>query len=157
MLSGDEMFKPSAAREEFLRFLKSRGLRVSTLSLRAGADAMLDFYRNVRAEGCSFRDSDMLLFQWGTYDWGEGAHFSINFTRQLILSEESEDEDIRQLGLTFAFAGIAETEALGSGTKWCASTANLKSFRDEIDRSGLLTLDDRLKPESVKLDYSCAG
>jgi hypothetical protein len=26
----------------------------------------------------------MLLFQWGTYDWGTGEHFGFNLTRQLI-------------------------------------------------------------------------
>ena len=29
----------------------------------------------------------MLLYQWGTYDWGEGKYFQIDITRQFILGE----------------------------------------------------------------------
>ena len=34
--------------------------------MREGFEAMFDFYRAMRARGCSFQDADMLLFQWGT-------------------------------------------------------------------------------------------
>jgi len=47
-------------------------------------------------------DCDMLLFQYGVYDWGDnlGRHFSLNVTRQFI--KEDEDEPY-QLGFSLIY------------------------------------------------------
>jgi hypothetical protein len=90
------MFDPQNARQEFEKFLNERGLHPRDLNLADGCEALFDFYRDLRPRGRVFEqqeDADMLLFQWGTYDWGKGEHFSFNLTRQLIVSENAEDED----------------------------------------------------------------
>ena len=62
---------------------------------------MLAFYGSVRFDDVDLAaDGDMLLYQWGAYDWGEGESFEFDITRQLILGT-GEDEDIFQLSLTF--------------------------------------------------------
>jgi len=58
---------------------------------------------------------------WGTYDWGTGEQFAFNLTRQLIVCEDAEDEDIWQLSLTFEFEADNELRALGNGDNWCHS------------------------------------
>ena len=32
-------------------------------------------------------ESDMCLFQWGAYDWGDGRHFEWNLTRQFAVHD----------------------------------------------------------------------
>jgi hypothetical protein len=44
--------KSADALQEFERFLKSRGMSVDTLSARDGINAMIEFYRNTRADDC---------------------------------------------------------------------------------------------------------
>lgn len=116
------------ARQEFERYLKARGTDLRALSPAASLEAMLAFYRDVRAEGCDLeQNGDMLLYQWGTYDWGKGTHFEFDITRQLIL-EPGEDENIWQLSLTFRFTPDDDLRALDSGNKWCSSPAEAEAF-----------------------------
>jgi hypothetical protein len=73
------MFEPRNAREEFENVLNGRGLHERHRSLADGFEALFDFYRDIRPQGRVFEqheDADMLLFQWGTYDWGTGEHFT---------------------------------------------------------------------------------
>jgi hypothetical protein len=120
--------KTERAKQEFQRFLQARGVDLKALSPSTGIDAMLAFYRDVRADGCDLEQSgDMLLYQWGTYDWGEGPHFEVDVTRQFVLSP-GEDEDIWQLGLTFRFSPNDRFQALGSGDRWCPAPAEEAAF-----------------------------
>lgn len=69
-------------------------------SIQSTPEMMAEFYHIHRAEDCEVdEDGDMLLYQWGTYDWGAGRWFEINITRQFIPSDGAEDE-ILQLSLT---------------------------------------------------------
>ena len=100
------MFKPQDARREFEAVLRSRDLHERDLDPVSGCEALFDFYRDKRPGGPVFEhheDADMLLFQWGTYDWGTGEQFSLSLTRQIIRCENAEDEDFWQLSLTFEF------------------------------------------------------
>ena len=64
--------------DEFARFLAVKNHRITDLTVPAAIDAMLAFYAEVRMEGCDMaHDGDMLLYQWGTYDWGRGRHFEL--------------------------------------------------------------------------------
>ena len=81
------MFDPENMRLEFEKFLIGKGLQQRDLTLADGCEAVFDFYRDLRPRGHVFeqeKSSDMLLFQWGTYDWGMGEHFEFNLTRQLV-------------------------------------------------------------------------
>src|SRR5699024_7432681 len=48
-------------------------------------------------------DGDMLLFQWGTYDWGHGRHFEVDLTRQVILPSPDPEDDPSYLQLRCSF------------------------------------------------------
>jgi hypothetical protein len=154
------MFNPQNARQEFEKFLSDRGLHQRDLNLADGCEALFDFYRYLRPRGRVFEqqeDADMLLFQWGTYDWGTGEHFSFNLTRQLIVSEDAEDDDIWQLGLTFEFEPDNELRTLGRGDKWCCSLSDLPEFREYVYRSAAFTTCTAHQIRQTVIDYGVAG
>src|SRR5215813_11550963 len=113
------MFDPENTRQEFEKFLSRKGLHQSDLTLADGCEAVFDFYRDLRPRGHLFeqeKGSDMLHFEWGTYDWGTSEHFSFSLTRQLI-GDGPVDDVMRQLGLTFEFQPDDELRALGKSDK----------------------------------------
>ena len=117
---------------------------------------MTGFYREERAEGCAVDgDGDMLLYQWGTYDWGEGESFELDITRQLITG--GEDDDIFQLSLTFRFRPTAALRELGASNRWCHSPDELEDFRAFVHGSAaFLAVGHKVAPD-VRLDYGIAG
>jgi hypothetical protein len=154
------MFEPRNARQEFEKVLSGRGLREGDLDLADGCGAVFDFYRDMRPQGRVFEqheDADMLLFQWGTNDWGTGEHFAFNLTRQLVMCEDAEDEDIWQLSLTFEFEPDNELRALSRGDKWCGSLAELPEFREYVHRSAAFTACTERQIRRTLLDYGIAG
>jgi hypothetical protein len=153
------MFDPLNARQEFERFLGARGLHERDLNLADGCEAFFDFYRDLRPQGRVFEleDADMLLFQWGTYDWGRGELFSFNLTRQLIVSEDAEDADIWQLGFTFEFAPDNALMALGRGDRWCHSLSQLLEFREYVYQSAAFTACTEHPIRQIVIDYGVAG
>jgi hypothetical protein len=63
-------------------------------------------YEQSRIEATAETDGDMLLFQWGTYDWGMGKSFEIDLTRQTIDDLDDVDaqtDSMRQLHITLKF------------------------------------------------------
>jgi hypothetical protein len=154
------MFDTRNTRQEFENFLGGRGLQGRDLDLAGACAAFFDFYRDLRPLGRVFEqqeDADMLLFQWGTYDWGTGEHFSFNLTRQLIVSEDAEDDDIWQLSFTFEFEPDNDLRALGRGNKWCHSPSQLLEFREYVDRSAAFTACAERPLRQVVIDYGVAG
>src|SRR5262245_37488233 len=111
--------KPRAAKTQLLKRLEAAGLALDTLTPAEGAEAMLAYYEEERADGCDLdEEGDMLLFQWGIRDWGDGPAFEVNLTRQLIVTDD--DDAPRQLSLTFRFEP-AVGAAAGEGSRWCES------------------------------------
>lgn len=91
-------------------------------------EAVLDLYGSFRISGTSMdEDGDMLLFQWGSYNWGDGRFFEIDLTRQAIPSGR-EDPPILQLICTFRY-DPAPFEGIGNGNRWCSRPEELDDFR----------------------------
>lgn len=68
-------------------------------------------------------DGDMVLFQYGTYDWGSGEFFEVDLVRQLMPPGEDDEEDddvIIQLHCTFRYRPTDSLRALGSFERWMA-------------------------------------
>jgi hypothetical protein len=155
------MFDPQNARQEFENFLSNRILHQRDLNnLADGCEALFDFYRYLRPHGRVFEqqeDADMLLFQWGTYDWGTGEHFSLNLTRQLIVSEDAEDDDIWQLRLTFEFEPDNQLRTLGRGDKWCCSLSELPEFREYVYQSAAFRTCTAHQIRQTVIEYGVAG
>ena len=62
---------PPASLNAFEKFVEKRGVSLLALTVRSGIEEMLAFYESVLPTGCVNESGDMLLFQWGTYDWGK--------------------------------------------------------------------------------------
>jgi hypothetical protein len=150
--------QPENAAIEFVELMLQRGLDRASLTVEQGVSAMLAFYRDVRADGCSFEsDADMLLYQWGTYDWGRGEFFELNVTRQLIHDGSGEDEDIWQLGLTFKFTPTGPLRGLRHGNRWCSNPDELEEFEKFIRASEAFQALAAAAPAAHDLRYECAG
>jgi hypothetical protein len=113
---------------------------------------MFDFYAAERADGCDpEEDGDMLLFQWGTYDWGEGEAFEFNITRQLM--GDDEDAEVRQLRLTFRFEPTSALRALAQGNRWCQSPQRLDEFRAFVLGTPAFAAVGRCRADEVCLEF----
>jgi len=147
--------KPDSALSHFKKRL---GRDESQLVPRAGIDEMIRFFRDERAEGCLLEnDQDMLLYQWGVYDWGKGESFELDITRQLISTDAADDDDIWQLSLTFRYSPSAELRAVPPGNRWCENLSAVDEFAGFIAQSRAFQAFAELTPNAVELRYECAG
>jgi hypothetical protein len=143
-----------SVKSEFLKRLGGRS--PEALAPLEGIHLMLNFYREERVEGCNVEaDGDMLLYQWGTYDWGEGESFELDITSQLIVGD-GEDDGIFQLSLTFKFQSAESLRQLGEGNRWCHSPGEVEEFQSFISGMPALALDCK-EPSDVQLEYGIAG
>ncbi len=137
---------PNETEDRFLARLKAP---LAKVGIEAGIKEMLAFYAEERVDDCDLAcDGDMLLYQWGTHDWGDGKHFELDVTRQLITDEEEEPV---QLSLTFLFHVTPELTALSSGNRWCHEPAELEEFRAFIFASKAFAVASKVAPLSVKV------
>ncbi len=159
---------PKAALTTFQDYLAQHGLAAEALTARQGVDAMISFYRCERAEeGLCENDADMLLFQWGTEDWGKGKMFILDITRQLILWDseaivvdgvwETADDYIWQLGLTFRYPCSQTLCAIEAGNRWCNSLDKVPAFEEYIRHCKAFSEVADTAPASVGVDFGCAG
>jgi hypothetical protein len=148
---------PKTAKSEFERHLHQSHTRITDLTPTEGVRLMLEFYRNVRADGCELgQDGDMLLFQWGTHKFSGERSFQINLTRQFIMAGlEDEDVPMVQLSLTFHFAPSAELEALKSGNQWCGMPDTLRDFEAYVTSTAAYQAVAVLR--SIKATLECSG
>ena len=137
---------PSTSVNTFEEFVENRGGSFPELTVRSGVAEMLAFYESVLPTGCTDENGDMLLFQWGTYNWGDGTQFEINITRQFIESAAEDDDAISQLQLTFKFPSGKDADELGSGNRWCNSQSEIRRFRDFIFSNGAFLAKADLNP-----------
>lgn len=156
-------FEPVDTLQAFRAFLRERGFDERTLPFGDGFEAMFDFFRDMRANGCGGEDADMLLFQWGTYDRAflprgdeTGDAFDIDLTRQLI-PDGGEDDDIFQLSLTFVFEPAPALRALVDGNRWCHAVPDLSQFRGDVLASAPYVACAQHRVRRTILDYQCAG
>ena len=113
---------------------------------------MLDFYRDERVDESLIEssDGDMLLFQWGTYDWGDGKHFQIDITRQFLLKRKDEPY---QLHLKGKFPPDAENAQFGAGDQWCESPEYVAAFDDFIRQTPVFVLYKNKIASEVEIRY----
>lgn len=62
--------------------------------------------------------ADGLLVQYGTYDWGDGEMFELDFTRQFSYEEDGEYDGMTQLNCTLRFEPAQELRDLGEDNLW---------------------------------------
>lgn len=132
---------------------------LNKLDLSATISEILRLYADIRISNTSPEENgDMLLFQWGTYDWGEGNFFEFDIARQIISAElegEDPEEGIKQLNVTFKYSPNTSTKKLKDGNAWCESPSELSEFQDTILESSAYQWCVNEKPVSVvvNLDF----
>ena len=144
---------PGASKDAFTARLSARALGLRQLAPAQGVSEMLEFFRDTRAEGCIPTDGDMLLFQWGTYDWGSGFHFEVDITRQFIAANAEDDDAISQLHLTYRFTPSSVLADWGTGNRWCKTIAEIASFSAYIASHLALRAVADVAPAEVALTY----
>ncbi len=73
----------------------------------------------------------MLLFQWGTYDWGEGEHFEVDMVRQFAKRQLFGDPVLSQLHTTAYFEPSAFSD-ISPSELWCHSVEESGEFRERV-------------------------
>ena len=146
--------KPVESVAAFEQFVEDDGGSLVDISPRNGIARLLDFYSRIPAEGCDKPSEDMLLFQWGTYDWGEGEFFELNTTRQFIEIGEEDEPEISQMQLAFRFVPTPELRVLGEGNRWCSVRKELAQFQSFIlESAAFLAVADQEAPD-IRLSHS---
>jgi hypothetical protein len=139
----------------------TRGAELDGLSAASAVHSMLDFYRSVRADDVDLSESgDMLLFQWGTWDWGDGPTFQYDITRQFITAIDDPDDadsSFWQLSLTLHFEPSDVFAAVGSGDRWCNLPGEVEDFARFIADSAASTVAQQSTPSRVVLEFGPAG
>lgn len=118
--------------ESFQNYLKEKGFEEKSLSLSILPNLFIDYYQDVKFDAFNEEDDgDMLLFQYGTYNFQEERYFQINFTRQFYEVYEDDSHQICQLGVTFFYCPKNFYDII-SFNKWSANFSNLTDFHNVI-------------------------
>lgn len=150
-----KIMRPSESASVFRDRVTRSGLSVEDLTPAEAVAQMLAFYREVRAENCvADEEGDMLLFQWGTYDWGDGKTFQVEFTRQFIEPGDEDEEGMSQLSLTLRYSPTDALHELGSGDHWCESPAEAEAFQEFVLANEAYRAVVVLKPGKATLDWT---
>ena len=125
-----------------------------SLTATAMVELMVNLSQELKVENISDNedpDSDMLLYQYGTYDWGDelGKHFSFDITRQFIEPEEDEPYQL-------SFVLIYDPEPfrkLGSYDCWSRDFSDMESFISCIKTTDGFKLADEFAVKSYQLRF----
>ena len=139
--------------------LANNGLRLDGDDVALVLEAIMGWYAAERAVDAAplDEDGDMLLFQWGTHDWGAGPAFEYDLTRQLVRADDPEDEGIIQLSLTYRYPITDETAALGSGHSWCGRPEDLAALRRRIEAHPASSAIRSATPQEISMTCEVAG
>ena len=117
---------------------------VDTASLRAGdVDRVWDVMRRFAAEAVDDiapleEESDGILAQYGTYDWGEGERFEIEFARQFAFNDgDGEYDHMSQLHCQFLFEPTDALRALGADDLLCVRSGARRVLRPGARDAGV--------------------
>ena len=139
-----EIIKPSKSK----KYLKKELGKVQ--NPQEALDRFISFFRKykIKAE-LEHEEEDMLLYQYGTYDWtGKGGNYEFNLTRQF---EIPNDDEFLQLSLTLFYKPetVGEIEADNS---WSTDFNNLEDWIDHIKSTVGFKKVDGIKPEKIEIE-----
>lgn len=145
--------------EQALRtFASAEGVDPLHVTASQLTETMTAWYEAERAEDVVVEESgDMLLFQWGTYDWGDGEMFEVDLTRQLIAKGAADDDAIWQLSWKVLFAPSVATAGLGEGNRWCGRPSEVDAFRGFIGSSDAMRFAASHPALRAEVNYGEAG
>jgi hypothetical protein len=146
--------KPSESADALTRYVEGRAGPLQEASLADMIVAVVGFYAGQPAVGLSDdENSDMLLFQYGCYNWGEGEMFEFDITRQFIDADGDDDDAFSQLRFTAYYEPDAALRAMPAANRWCKTLDELADFQLGILSSPALALVKARRPATVKIDW----
>jgi hypothetical protein len=154
--------RTSEAEIAFRRYLADRGLSVDHLTAEAAVEEAIRFFEAERADDVEDVQGDMLLFQWGTYDWqhGKGPSFQFEMARQFVVAgfePEDADDAMWQLRLTLHYAPFDAGTSVGAGDQWCTNVENVGEFRAFIRGTEAFTFAMANRPDRIELSLDQVG
>lgn len=148
------------ARNAFVRFLDYHGTDADLRDPVAAFRLACAFYETERVVDCDLEaDRDMLLVQWGVYDFGDGPWFRFNLTRQFIPGLPSVDSPMEsdfpiwQLSWTLFLSPSEALAALGKTNRWCNRPSRVSALVDELSGLPLLTVLATQRAEHTEMSY----
>ncbi len=146
--------KPTESVAAFEAYVEAAGSSLPEILPGLGIAKVLSFFETITAQGCKGPSQDMLLFEWGTYDWGNGKFFELSISRQFVEQGLEGEPEISQLRLVFKYPSSSQLGALGEGNRWCKSRAELREFEKFIHESAAYQGLARKEPPGVSLSHS---
>ena len=104
-------------------------------------------YSTVNKDFNRDEDADMLLFQYGVYDWGDGKNLEIDFVRQLL-----RNDNIIQIHITIKIPYTEKLSNIDSYEEWYNSSTldiSIDSWRNKIQSMPIFETIDSMKYEST--------
>ncbi len=102
-------------------------------------------------EKLDFEEQDMILFQYGIHDFGEGhgKEFDFDLTRQIILPN---DEGLIQLSLTLYF-DATKMNKLDSFNIWSSEYTNFDKWQNQIKKTEGYKISANQKPKRFVVQF----
>ncbi len=124
-------------------FAKVAGVNLETDPYGAVFGAMFDYYAEVRVNGCDpGNDEDLLLLDWGSYDWGSGRAYEVDLSRQVMVPGGGE-EDVIDLHIVYRFPNEGDLAKIPVGNDWWGSPSKVTEFSEAlVDNPALVAVGD---------------
>ncbi|MEL7123371.1 MAG: hypothetical protein AAFO07_28245 [Bacteroidota bacterium] len=139
-----EIIKPSRAK----KYLKKDIGKVQNPS--EALDRFISFFKKYKVKTeLEHEEEDMLLYQYGTYDWtGKGGNYEFNLTRQFAIPN---DDEFMQLSLTLFYKPeiVGEIEADNS---WSTNFKDLDEWTDHVKSTIGYKKVDGIKPDKIEIE-----
>jgi hypothetical protein len=148
---------PQDLQAGFEHFAAVNGVDVQTAPHSTVFDLMLRFYAGVRVNGCDpADDEDMLLLDWGSYDWGQGRAYEIDLSRQVLIPGRT-DEAVIQLHVVYRFPNEGELAKIPVGNDWWGSPGSVDQFGDALGSNVAVAATASADPISVEVYLESPG
>ena len=96
---------------------------------------VIDFYKEYQIQNVdsTIPDNDMLLFEYGIYDWQDekGENFTISIVRQFYIEDE-ESDGFSQLHLVLYFDKDEFKGVEASANKWSVDFENIDEWKQYV-------------------------
>ena len=139
-----EIIKPTRLK----KYLKKELGKIE--SPQQALDGFVSFFHKYKLNPeLEHEEEDMLLYQYGTYDWtGKGGNYEFNLTRQF---EIPDDDEFLQLSLTLLF----KPEIVGdleSDKSWSTDFEDLNKWTEHIKSTIGFKKVDGIKPDKFEIE-----
>ena len=115
---------------------------------------MVDFYNEYQIQNVdsTIPDNDMLLFEYGIYDWqdGKGENFTISIVRQFYIEDEVSD-GFTQLHFVLYFDKDEFKGVEASANKWSVDFENIDEWKQYVIKMEGFKLVEEKLPHSFDI------